>query len=501
MSLVQNIAGGGSGILAEVDANNQLKVALPLTPSKMGGVLMMCQNDAGQVSGNPQIASPETDTWGRLRVSEDSTLEEELFNYTAQNTGKHTIIAGATNLVPSWTTGGYNTNPTGIVTSGSGATLQSYQYFPQVSMAVLGVNVIASFSAAPTTNTIVDFGLFLGAASNPFAPTDGAYFRLNSGGLQGIVNFNGVETSTGIFDLSGGTGVWVYTLNQKYLFTIRVSNCNVEFWVNDGTQSGNNTYLLGSLPTPVGQGTPYLSASLPFHVRHAIAGGTAGAALNMIISRYSIRLGSGIQADTMSATYSRTLGTYQGLSGGTLGSLMGGTVTTGTIVAPTAAVPTNTTNALGVTGLGGHVYETATLAAGTDGILISYQVPVGTVAVQGRRLKISGVSLASYVQTVLAGGPCNARYYLAFGHTAVSLQTAEASTTKAPRRVNLPFIQTQTTAQAVSTSVAQNQYDFKFVNPVYVNPGEFVQLVMARVGTAFTSGVIAHQICFDYSWE
>ena len=501
MGLSQNIAGGSSGNLVEVDANQQMRVALPILPARMGGALIMSQNDAGQTSGSPYVLSPESDIDYRLRVSQDTMLDEEIFNYTAQNTGKHTVVAAATNLAPSWTTTGYNTNPTNIVTSGSGATFQTYAFFPQVATSVLSCDMLVSFSALPTSNTIIDFGLFIGGATNPFAPTDGVYFRLNSGGLQGVVNFGGVETSSGIFPLTNNTGTWVYTPNQKYQFIIYATNTNVQFWVNDGTNNGANRYLLGIIPTPVGQGTPFQSVSLPWHIRHAIAGGTAGAGLNCIVARYCVQLGAAVLQDSVSASCSRTLGTYQGLSGGTMGSLMGGTVTTGTIVNPSAAVPTNTTNALGIAGLGGYVWETATLATGTDGILIAYQVPAGTTAVQGRRLKISGISLASFIQTVLVGGPANSRFYLTFGHTAVSLQTTEAATTKAPRRVNLPFIQTLTSAQAVNTAVAQNIYDYKFVNPVYVNPGEWVTLVTSRIGTAPSSGTIAHQICMDYSWE
>ena len=53
----------------------------------------------------------------------------------------------------------------------------------------------------------------------------------------------------------------------------------------------------------------------------------------------------------------------------------------------TAAVPTNTTAALG-TGLGGEFWETDTLAVNTDGIIQSFQVPAGTVNTQGKRLVI-----------------------------------------------------------------------------------------------------------------
>lgn len=496
MSLTQKLVGYVTGNGAEVDASNQLKVALPKVEADVGMANMMSMNDDGTYTGLPILFSPETDSDYRIRTSDDVMLDDELFNYTAQNTGKHTILGAAVNLVPSWTAGGYNTNPTGVLTATSGATLQTYAFFSQTSTATLSLDTELAFTAQPQSNTIVDWGFFLGSTSNPFAPTDGVYFRLNSAGLQGIINYNGAETSTGVFPATNGTGTWTYANNTRYQFILYIANKYVQFWVSDGT----TTYALGTLAVPAGQGSPMMSTALPFRIRHAIAGGAAGAALNCVLSRYSVRLGGVSQTENLARLSSRALGTYQGLSGGTLGSLQFGTVTTGTVVPPTAAVPTNTTAALG-SGLGGLFYETVSLATATDGILMSYQVPAGTVNVQGRRLKITGIGLSSFVQTVVVGGPYVASFYLAFGHTAVSLQTAESSTTKAARRMRLPFLQLVTAAQAVSTLVAQSTYTYSLDNPVYVNPGEFIQLVTQHTGTAGTTGTVAHVISLDYSWE
>jgi hypothetical protein len=154
-----------------------------------------------------------------------------------------------------------------------------------------------------------------------------------------------------------------------------------------------------------------------------------------------------------------------------------------------------------ITGLGSYTWETYTTALNIDGIICSYQVPVGTTAIQGRRLKINGVSVSSVVQTVLAGGPQNVFFYLAFGGTTVSLQATESGFVKLSRRYRLPFVQTITAAQAVNTPIAQNMYDYKFVNPIYVNPGEWIQVVKHAIGTVGTSGTIAHIVTFDYSWE
>ena len=170
---------------------------------------------------------------------------------------------------------------------------------------------------------------------------------------------------------------------------------------------------------------------------------------------------------------------------------------------PTAAVPTNTTAALGV-GLGGQFWETFSLAVNTDGVITSFQVPAGTVNVQGRRLVVRGVGLTSYVQTVLVGGPQVRQFSLAFGHTSVSLAAAEGAAAKAARRIPLAgFTQAVTAAQAVSTIISQPGDAFIDFGdaPVFVNPGEFIQLVMKCVGTVGTSGTIAHVVTFVYGWE
>lgn len=178
-----------------------------------------------------------------------------------------------------------------------------------------------------------------------------------------------------------------------------------------------------------------------------------------------------------------------------------GTITTGNEANLTAAVPTTTTAALG-TGLGGAFWETVSLAVNTDGIIMSYQVPATGVNAAGRRLVLRGIYLSSYVQTVIVGGPYTAEWFLAFGHTAVSLATAEAATTKAPRRIALPFVQQVTAAQAVQTTVAQNVNFCDFGDaPLYVNPGEFIQLCTRHQGTAGTTGTIVHRVTPVFGWE
>jgi hypothetical protein len=493
MAMDIKVRGAASGLGAEVDAaGNQLVIL----PKDGGGLRVFNENDDGTVTGEPDIKSNEVDEDYRSRAAIDLLQDEENFCYTAQNTGKH--FYANTTMTNAWATGAMSTNSGGILTTTTGSTFGSYAYFPILGTHTLSFDIEGSFSAAPATNTVIDFGGFIRGAANPYAPADGAYFRLTAAGLQGVVNYNGTETTTAVFLAAAGGAPWAYTINKKYQFILYITPRRVEFWINDN----GSVFLYGAIDTPIGNGQPCASSSVPFSVRHAIVGGAASSALSFQLARYSVRSGGAMTATTPSMQGNRLFGSYQGLSGGTMGtSARVGTITTGNETNVTAAVPTTTTAALG-SGLGGTFWETATLAVNTDGIIMSYQVPAGTPTVPGRRLVLRGIYLNSYIQTAIAGGPFTAEWFLAFGHTAVSLATAEAAGTKAPRRILLPFTQQIAANQAVNTAVAQaNAFLDLGDAPIFINPGEFVQLCTRHIGTVGTSGTIVHRVTPVYGWE
>lgn len=490
MALDSKIQGSVSNNGAEVDAAGNLQVTLPTDPLYMGGAVQFNENDSGQLTGTKFYFSPEVDTDYRQRVSQDLILDEEVFNYVAQNTGKHSFTV--TTMAGAWTAGQFTTNSGNITTTTTGAMLQTYATFPNTGTQTLSCDMEVGFSAAPNANTFVEFGFGLPNTATA-APLDGCFFRLSSAGLQGVLSNNGTETNTGIFPATNGTGTWTYVLNKKYQFIVYLGGVAAYFWVNDGT----GAELLGSIPLPAGQGRLVMATGLPFMFKHRITGGAAGAVLQAQLGAYNVRLGGSNITTPLSTQGNRLYGSYQGLSGGTMGSL----ANYANSANPTAAVPTNTTAALG-TGLGGQFWETATLAVNTDGIICSYQVPVVSVNGHARRLVVRGLYLTSHVQTAITGAPYIAQYSLAFGHTNVSLATTESATAKAPRRIVLPFTQAVTSAQAVSTLVAQSTTFCDLGDdPIFVNAGEFIQLVTKHIGTAATAGVIAHTVTFVYGWE
>jgi hypothetical protein len=480
------IEGNTSGAVAEVTGSNQLKVItetnVGANPNNVGALRFFSENDPGDQTGTPSLYSPETDEDYRLRTAIDNMLDSETFNYSAQNTGKHSY--STTTVTATWNPNGLITNGSSITTAG-GATVRSYAEFPVFGANVLYAEFEASINALCPSNAIVDWGMFRVGGTQPFAPNDGAFFRLTAAGLQGVVNYNTVDTTTAVFD-------FIFDLNHKYQFIIAINQQIVQFWV-DGV-------LYGTIQTPNGQGQPFLSATLPVALRHGHTS-TAGTIMQFTLTNYNISVGGVNLSRELSELGNAILGSYQGLSGGTMGSL----ATYANNTNPTAAIPSNTSltaNLLG--GLGGQAWETFTsgLAANTDGILMSYQVPAGTIAVQGKRLRIIGVKMSAFIQTVLTGGGFNSIFTLAFGGTAVNLTTAEGTAAKARRIVLLPeFTQAVTSNQAVNTIVSQPGGCIStFDSPIFVDPGQYVQLCVKHIGTVATAGVIAYNIQLVYSW-
>lgn len=473
------IEGNTSGNVAEVTAANQLQVKLPTgsTPADVAAVRFMSENDDGTASGVPYLVSPETDDDSRLRIASEAIFDCETFNYLAQNTGKHRYLTAT--LAYSWTAAGLTTNSANITTASTAGSFATYAEFPLLGASLLYAEFEGSFNAAPTSNTIIDFGLGRTAAANPYAPTDGIYFRLTAAGLRGVINSNTVETNISL-------APFAYDNNRKYQFIIAAHEREVEFWI-DGT-------LYGTITTPIGQGQPCMSTSLPVFTRHAIVGGAAGAALSFNLNDYTVSIGGPNISMTASIMGQRIYGSYQGLSGGPMGGLSTYVNSTN----PTAAAPSNTALTANLpAGLGGQGAVVAANAAATDGIWASYQVPASTANVQGRRLVLRGLTIdAVSMGAAVATTPTTLQFRLAFGHTAVSLATADTPSSKSPRSLALGFM-----TWPVGAAIGAQPQSGKIVvdlgdAPIFVNPGEFI-----AIAGKFLNGTATALQVFNFVWQ
>ena len=482
-----------TGVYVEVNALKHLKI-VPETdattnPDNIWCVRVFAENDTWQITWVTEITSTENDLDYRQRVSQDLQLDEEVFNYTAQNTWKHSFVN--TTMTAAWEAGQFKTNSGNIITTTTGLLFQTRAMFPTTGTCTLSGDCEFWFTAFPTTNSIVNVWFFQSPAANPYAPTDWVYLELTSGGLQGIINHSGTITSTGIFPTSKTDPTpWAYVLNKKYQFIIYSGTIEAKFWVNDGS----GAVLLGSLPLPAGQARLSMSGSLPFAIRHVITGGAAGAVLQCVVGAYNIRLGGVNYATSPWIAGNRMYGSYQGLSGGTMGGLSKYTNNTNA----TAGVATNTTAALG-TGYGWEFWETDTLAVNTDGIIMSQQIPAWTVNYSGKRMALRGVKVDTYVQTALTGGWYNEVWSINFWHTAVSLATTEGASTKIRRVVPLG-VRTVASGAVALTLLPTMSLDL-WDAPIFINPWEFIAISKKKVWVAPSAGVMAHTITLIYGWE
>ena len=487
MSLVSTIVGFVTGNGAEVDANNNLKVNTPTTTTQAGFVSAQAEIDSGSRVGSRRLRQLLMNTvFRRLSTGTDTVVWYDTFAATAQNTA---IWKAATTTFTFTQSGGFLNFNTGAVTTSAAAQLyQTYRYFALESASGLTVTMTVNLPTACPANAQFNFGLFnANTASTPFTPSDGVYFRINSTGLFGVLNYAGVETLTGT--LVAGASI---TTATAISYRIVVTNEVTEFWWVDPSTS--QLVLLGTLATPAGNGQPGSSSAFPLGI-HLTFSGVAGSAWQPKVANTEV-LALDVTQGLSQAAQNAEMGMMgaQGQNGMTVGSTA---LYTNSLAPGAGAAATNTTAALG-SGLGGQFTLLPTLTANTDGIISSFQNPAGTTAIPGRNLVITGVSIQGLVTTIFTGGPVYGAWSLAFGHTAVSLATGETALAKAPRRIPLGYDSFVVTAPVGTLGAVVSK---TFNSPIVISPGEFVQTVMKNMGTVTTLGAIVYQVTFDAYWD
>lgn len=468
------IEGAISGNQVEVNSDKEQLVALNQDPHKAGVVVLAAELNDGSVTGNREILPLGVSLENRLAVGQDALCFNDQFNYSAQDTSNYRYPVTTQTISHS---NGYIILNSGLTTgTNTNSAIQTYRSFPLFGGFGINMGVAALHTVAPQTNAVTEWGMFTATLPGGAIPTDGAYFRFTtSGTFRCIINYNGTEMQSG--DLT------IPALGVNQLYDILINEETVVFKLNG--------IVIYDIDTPTGQGQPFMCGAIPFAARHYIVGSSPASAMQFKISDVDINysdINTGKPWAHTLSSYGHSI--YQGQSGGTMGSTA---LYTNNLAPGTGTAATNTTAALG-SGLGGQFAVLPTLTASTDGIIGSYQNPVGSTTQTPRTLIITGVKIDSAVTTVLVGGPVIYFYSLAFGHTAVSLATAESATIKAPRRVPLGI---QSYAAAATVGTIGTTINIKFESPVTVYPGEFIQLVAKNVGTVTTTGVITILVSFD----
>lgn len=473
------IEGNTSGYVAEVSSTNELQVALPVIPSRSGYVQL-----AGKLSDSTDpagilVEELRSSAQGRLSVGQPVMLLNEFFNNTTLNSA--VFAAPVTTQTVTVAGGTLNLNASAITTLSTVSRVSTYAHFPFQADFATFATFDALLTQTPQVNCTVEMGF--GIASALTAPTDGAFFRYDSTGtLKGVLNTNGSELTTAALT-SPSVGV-------MHRYKVVVENDRVFFYIDGVCQ--------GVIATPNNLGFPLYAPAQPFFARvyHAAVAPTLAQGLKLGYVFVGLQDAAGLGKDNATIAALQGRMGYQGQAGHTMGSTA---LLTNSLAAGAGAAMTNTAASLG-SGLGGQFAAQPTLAVGTDGIVCSYQNPVPTSAIPGKTLYIKGVRVQGVVTTALTGGAVVYEYTLAFGHTAVSIATAETATTKAARRVGIG-IETFASAAAIGVvGSASGQY-MPFNAPIAVNPGEFVAVTAKNLGVVTTTGVILFLVSFDAYFE
>ena len=466
------IQGGTTLTNAEVltkGVGNALVVTNPAAVDT-GFVALACESDPGAVLGTAKRVTPEASVDYRLRVGQDSILDQEIFNNANQNTGKHGYLN--TTLTLSLASAGLVTNASSITTLSTGAFFRTQRMFAIGGQQTpLYFETLFSLSATSmATNSTIDFGGFLPNTVTT-APLDGAYFRITSAGLFGVVNNNGTETV-------GTALTFTFAANRIYQFVVVYTGREAQFWIDDVLYS--SVLCPGTLPSLVQSG------SLPWAVQHRIGGTAAGSVVQGKVWAYSVYLGDINQGKMWGHVCSAMGGGLQVQQGATVG----GQLTTYALgAAPTASTLTAST-APAITTQGGKWNATIPAAAAeSDFPMFAWQNPAGTVAIPGKLFYCTGIRIGETAVTTILGGPMILEWGIGFGSTTSSLVTTEqtsfgGATNKIARKLHLGS-QGLLNAAAVGSIAPGFQVDFSHA-PLVVNPGEFLHVIMRSVAATAT---------------
>lgn len=480
-------SGASTSGKANVDTTFNLQVKTPKALAQSGFVSLATTDDDATTDGRvKRIYGTEANA---VKNAQIEILWDDTFNATAQNTSKYNFAA--TTQTGSQAGGYLILNTSAVTTINTNSGLQTFRTFPLFAKSETRCNTALMLTQVPQANNLIEFGLFAAVLTTRVAPTDGVFFRYNAAGeLRGVINYAGTETQTAAITAPSAS------VNHDFLIVI---NTNVVIFYIDDVKVGQ-IILLSDAPT---LGQPISSATVPWCVRTYHGGSAPALATQVKVSDVFVTI-LGPQLTKSWPEQKAGFGhmAYQGQNGGTMGT----TALYANSSNPGTAVPTNTTAALG-TGLGGKFQETLTLAAGTDGIIQSFQNPAGSVSQTPRNLIVRGVTINGVVTVALTTNPLAGTMSLAYGHTAVSMATAEAAsflaggTTKAPRRIPLCATSVASATAAAGTPVTGVPASYQFQSPIVVAPGEFLAVTHNKVTVAPATGSIMWTITFDAYYE
>lgn len=480
---------GGSNTAnkANVTPTYDLQVRTPIIASGAGFVTIAAEVDAGTVTGSRVVRAFDASWDSRLRVGVDVPLFIDRFAGAAQNSTLYswTVTTMANTQSAGWLT----LNSANSIATSAVSRVSSWRSFPVLPTFGTTFSCYAQFAQNPVVNNQCEWGL--GIAATTAAATDGVFFRYNLAGEFRAVSVTNQGENTVLIP-NAATLVGQSTTHR---FSIGIQADVANFFIDN--------VLVATIPRQSGGDFTTLSAQLPILFRNfnsTVSG--PGVAQQMKISTVAVTQ-QDMNAGKPWADILCGMGMHgsQGQTGGTMGS----TATWTNSQAFTAGAVSNTAVLVGTsatTGLGGGFNATAQVTGNTDNIISSFPNPAGTAAVPGRTLYVHGVKVGAInLGAAVATTATALALFVAYGHTGVTLATAEAATTKKPRVVPIGTM-AWPVGSAIGSTPTNGDVYMPFTAPIPVAPGEFF-VVGARfvVGTATASQTIQFVIGIDSYWE
>ena len=272
-------------------------------------------------------------------------------------------------------------------------------------------------------------------------------------------------------------------LNTKRQFIISANEREVEFWID--------AVLYARIATPSGQGVPWMSATLPFSVRHAIAAARPG---GVPASRDQLHGEPGQPRRGHEPRRPRQHRLRRAPGSRRHDGLL--------------ATYANSTTPAGVAGSNTAAAATARRAGdaqrGSGG---GYRLHLDLVSGAGRNhgdsgpapvlngVRISAANLGAAVATT----ETTLAFSLAFGQRRCRSRRPRRRR-QGPRRVALG-IMSWAIGAAIGAGPREGSIFMPFASPIVVNPGEFIASVAKFLqGTATASQTVYIQVALDYGW-
>lgn len=501
--------GSNQAGVANVDSNYNLNVTLPSTETQAGFCRATYVPVGSSIYKDAQITED-----GATVVGAIVPIWEAAFNGTGSTTWNTKFGTNATTLTKAVTNGFMQLNSGAATTTTTGIAIYSNCVFHLFQNNELRIKMNIKPNNQAATNKQMEWGMgyynFAAGQANQMNEFIG--FRVTAGGvLQGVLTYStgGAPTETTI-SINGGTP---FTDNQAKEYELRITNRKVEYWAA-------GTYQ-GKIDIATDVYAVVKAIAYPFIARVFNSGAASVAPILNIGTIQVSRIGDDGLADLPTAKSRMDKASHYFQPDLLTGAGVNPFNFPASGTAPTAATGSNTASVLNnAAQLGGFFSMNAAsfLTTNNSNILVTSYLnpaipPANGAGNNGRNFIITSLAIAAMtVTTVVAGqtGGMGGQWFMAVGHTAVSLATADADGTtaiaqKAPRLIIHPrAFSFAANAAAGTIETGSGDSSMIFNTPIVVHPGEYVAIGIRETlnpSVVATSGVIQGGVYINGYWE